>query len=103
MEDVCKEIQGIVYLDEVIEGAVVGDGAISGEVMADGEINGMVNYKQCTELPTYSGSYTVIPSSQEQILDTEDKIMEEDVDVKAIPYYETSNEYGTTIFIAGEL
>lgn len=49
--------------------------------------------------PDYRGPYRVIPSTQEQILDTNDKIMKDDVTVEEIPYFETANEYGYTIYI----
>lgn len=49
----------------------------------------------------YSGSYEVIPKTEAQILATTDKLMRDDVIVYAIPYYETSNVSGTTVYIGG--
>lgn len=51
----------------------------------------------------YDGPYVVTPASHEQILETKEKFLEENVEVKEIPYFETSNEYGTTVYIAGSL
>ena len=48
---------------------------------------------------TYQGSYDVTPTSAVQTLDTNDKLMTDDVTVRAIPYYETRNVSGTTIYI----
>lgn len=53
---------------------------------------------------TYNGSYSVASSANEmQILDTEDKLMTENLIVLPIPYYETSNpKGGLTVFIGGD-
>lgn len=50
----------------------------------------------------YTGSYAIIPSSEHQILPTKRKMMIDDLEIKAIPYYETSNETGVTVYIGGE-
>lgn len=49
----------------------------------------------------YAGPYEVTPTRQEQFLPTRSKTMREDVNVHEIPYYETSNPYGTT-YVIGE-
>lgn len=52
----------------------------------------------------YDGTYHVIPKAyDEQILPTREKIMRDDVTVDSVPYYETHNEKGTTIYIASEV
>lgn len=50
----------------------------------------------------YQGPYLVVPSpTGGVILSTEGKIMDEDVTVTVIPYWETSNPYGgNTVYIA---
>ena len=101
--DVCKEIRGIVYTDERITGTVRSNGTVRGKVASDGMISGIVNYRQCHEVPVYSGNYVVVPKTHEQFLATQNKLMAEDVDVKAIPYFETSNVSGTTVYIANEV
>lgn len=52
--------------------------------------------------PTYSGSYEVVPAAFEpQTLDTDGKLMKDDVLVHEIPYLETSNDSGgITVSIA---
>lgn len=48
----------------------------------------------------YDGEYIIIPSSVEQVLQTTDKLMRDDVTVKEIPYYETANLFGgETVYI----
>ena len=49
----------------------------------------------------YEGPYEVTPTRSEQHLATTHRTMREDVTVHEIPYYETSNPYGTT-YIIGE-
>ena len=49
----------------------------------------------------YDGAYAVTPASSEQTLETTGKTMREDVTVLAIPYFETSNESGITVYIGG--
>lgn len=52
----------------------------------------------------YSGAYKVIPAAFEsQTLDTNNKLMTDDVTVTEVPYYETSNESGKTVYIADEV
>lgn len=48
----------------------------------------------------YEGPYEVTPKTVEQILETKDKNMVDDVTVHEIPYAEVSNTYGTTVTIA---
>lgn len=57
-----------------------------------------------SDVPRYLGPYEVTPDAHiEQILETKDKKMIDDVKVKKIPRFETSNESGTTIYIASEV
>lgn len=55
-------------------------------------------------IPEYEGSYVVIPDTQSQTLETKDKRMVDDVLVREIPYYETTNQQnGITVYIANSL
>ena len=52
----------------------------------------------------YDGSYEVTPKTYSQTLDTAYKMMQEDVTVLEIPYFETSNDSdGITVYIANTL
>lgn len=53
------------------------------------------------EHPDYEGPYEITPRVDAQSMDTHGKAMTQDVTVLAIPVYEVSNEYGTTINIGG--
>lgn len=52
----------------------------------------------------YDGTYEVIPkANQSQTLETANKMMEEDVLIFEVPYFQTSNEHGDTVYIASEV
>ena len=50
------------------------------------------------------GEYTVIPKANAPtVLETAGKTLNKDVTVTKIPYYETSNPTGDTVYIASEV
>lgn len=52
----------------------------------------------------YEGEYAVTPKVDAQTMPTRDKVMMDDVTVKAIPYYEVSNNAGgDTVYIGSEV
>ena len=51
----------------------------------------------------YTGSYDITPEVDEQIMYTRDRHMLDDVTIRAIPYFMTSNVNGETVYIASEL
>lgn len=52
----------------------------------------------------YEGEYEVTPQAKSAvILPTKDRLLSKDVNVKKIPYYETSNQTGVTVYIASEV
>lgn len=51
------------------------------------------------DVPPYDGDYIVTPKADEQTLSTREKRMLDDVTIKSIPYVETSNVDGTTVYI----
>lgn len=56
------------------------------------------------DIPVYTGEYVVIPKAfNETILPTNGKMMNSDVTVRKVPYYETSNTSGKTVYIASEV
>ena len=56
------------------------------------------------EREPYTGDYTVTPQAHEDvILETNGKRMTDDVTVFRVPYFETSNIYGNTVYIASEV
>ena len=56
------------------------------------------NYKK------YDGEYDITPLAyQQQELETKNKILEENVTVREVPFYEVSNTEGTTVYIGSEV
>lgn len=56
------------------------------------------------ELDPYAGAYTVTPKVTAQTLPTAQKRMTQDMTIKAIPYYATSNpQRGETVYIGSEV
>jgi hypothetical protein len=51
----------------------------------------------------YEGPYEVVPEVSPQTLPTEGKVMEDDLTVLGVPYYEVSNQFGDTVYIASEV
>ena len=49
----------------------------------------------------YDGEYIVTPTDYIQTLDTDDKVMRDDVTVLAVPYIEVDNPYGGVTCIIG--
>lgn len=72
---------------------------IQGKLNNNISIKGNLNVTQSNPYPEYTGTYEVIPSIEMQILETKNKILKDDVSVKQIPYFETSNLYGDTAYI----
>lgn len=55
-------------------------------------------------IETYTGDYVVIPLADEAVvLDTNGKMMTDDVTVQQVPYFETTNPTGKTVYIASEV
>lgn len=52
----------------------------------------------------YEGEYEVTPSVDPQVLETAQKTMKRDVEIKAIPFFNVSNSSGgTTVYIGSEV
>lgn len=52
---------------------------------------------------SYEGAYDIVPKITNQELATRNKVMNDNVRISEIPYFETSNEYGDTIYIGSEV
>lgn len=62
------------------------------------------NYQGIKNADIYTGAYTVTPKDIAQQLQTKNKLLNKDVMVKKISFFETSNdEGGNTVYIGKEL
>lgn len=103
MIDECG-ISGVVRTLDTLQGRVENGSEIYGRVESGGVLIGSVGFPKCDYPPLYRGEYDVIPKAHiMQTLETDGKTMEDDVRVHEIPYYETSNVSGTTVYIADSL
>ena len=63
---------------------------------------GNIVYSITDTIERYAGEYEVIPAVNEQQLPTSKKYLENDITIKAIPYYDTTNQAGgNTVYIGG--
>ena len=85
------------YLSEVDQ--------LIGELSSDEEeIIGEMTIPDVIHVDEYDGDYEVIPQAHDEvILPTNGLVMKDDVTVREVPYYEVSNEYGYTVYIASNI
>lgn len=82
-----------------ITGIISDVGSVTGNLSATGGVSGSISRE--LDHDTYTGEYDVIPRTDEQTLNTADRIMTRDVVIQEIPYAETINPAGgTTVNIA---
>lgn len=80
---------------------VSGNKNIDMRIPKRGSINPQPGNAVIIDHAEYTGDYLVIPDDFQHVLETNDKLMKGDVIVEKIPYYETSNISGTTVYIGG--
>ena len=77
---------------------------ISAGISAEETMSAVLTVPEIIASPEYNGEYTVVPRALE---DTEIPVagyrMREDLTVTKVPYYETSNISGETVYIASEV
>lgn len=83
-------------------------GTISGVIKAvTPSITGNITYGmgEGEYIPEYEDSYTITPQAfQDIVLPTKNKQLKDNIIIKEIPYYETSNTSGgNTVYIAGQI
>lgn len=87
-----------------MDGNITIAGRLEGALSAVGTLQGTLSRGEGVIAQTYDGDYTVTPRANvEQVLETNGKLMADDVTVFEIPYFETSNLSGTTVYIANEV
>ena len=77
--------------------------SLSGTISGECELAGNLCVTQ--EYDAYDDSYEIVPKAfQSQILETKDRVMKENLVVKEVPYWVTSNESnGETAYIAEKI
>ena len=83
-----------------IIGSLGGMGQISGGLNGEWQLSGDLTIPESVETETYDGPYEVTPMLTAQTLETQHKLMLNDVSVNEIPITYTSNPYdGKTVLI----
>ena len=97
-------MNGNITVAGTLSGALSANAGLSGALSGIGSLSGEITLGEGVYVPTYDGAYTVTPKAHvEQVLETAHKLMSDDVTVFEIPYFETSNLNGTTVYIANEV
>lgn len=74
--------------------------SLMGKLNPANKLQGIISAIESVE--SYKGDYTITPKIDSQTMKTKNKKMEDNVTVLAIPYYETSNLTGKTVYIGGD-
>lgn len=94
--------KGEIFEPTVVQGSIASS-ILKGTVAAEKNILGYLTIPDVL-FDMYTGPYDVIPSTVQQTLYTQNKVMSNNVTVQKIPYYETPNpQGGNTIFIGNEV
>ena len=94
----CGTINSIPKITGTISGGRAGN--LIGQLQSQGTITGIINISD--GIPEYQGGYIITPKIHAQLLNTKDRILKDNISVLEIPYYETSNLTGKTVYIGGE-
>lgn len=86
--------------DASLSGSIIFDGTLSGSIESLYTLLGSVSMPETFE--KFSGDYRVIPAIESKVVPTKDKLMEDDVIVEQIPYYEVSNPQGGSTIVIGD-
>lgn len=112
-----NNLEGSLNIESELTGALSAvDSILTGELTVDNsyELTGSLSTEELSlsgelhippEVPVenYQGSYTVVSKPfKVSTLNTSGLRMTQDITVEKIPYYETGNESGYTVYIGGE-
>ena len=89
-----------------LSGSLTSPGTLHGSLVGDNhKIQGTLTIPSVVGAEVYIGPYEVTPKAwDEQVLQTDGKMMTDDVTVFRVPYYETVNLFdGKTAYIAEEV
>ena len=94
----CGTINAIPTITGTISNGRIGN--LTGTIQFNGCLTGNISIVGAEDV--YNESYIVTPKTYPQSLSTKNKLMKNDVSILEIPYYETSNLSGKTVYIGGE-
>lgn len=96
----CSKLRGNISTEKkVLTGAIC-----SGDKALAGTIPGTLEFHYSDAASEYEGPYEVTPKVEAQTLETAGKIMQSNVEIHKIPYFEVDNTSGgSTVYIAKDL
>lgn len=98
-----QNITGALNTSETLHGKLISPKTISGIITSTDTISGDIVIPPEKYIDPYTGSYTVVSKPfKDEVLKTMNRQMARNVTVLKIPYYETGNETGYTVYIGGE-
>ena len=68
-----------------LTGTLVASQTLTGELSATGKIDGLLTIPNAILPPTYEGEYSVTPTAEAQVLDTDHLYMMGNITIEAIP------------------
>jgi hypothetical protein len=74
---------------------------ISGSITGKGRISGTIGTAKTKPLPYYEGEYVITPTFEDQVLETKQRSMSDDVTVEKITTLEVDNDAGGVTYIFG--
>lgn len=96
-------ITGALATSDCLCGELVSSATISGAITSTDTISGEIIIPPEKYIDPYTGSYTVVSKPfEDEVLKTMNHQMTRNITVLKIPYYETSNLSGKTVYIGGE-
>lgn len=86
----------------VLKGTLSGEQYLKGKIQAGGSLKGKFSFASGCGHEPYDGDYVVDPKFATQVLETENKLLLENVEVNPIEVSRVSNlSGGTTVYIGG--
>ena len=90
----------IIASKKSLKGSIASKKSLKGSITIKEKISGFVNVGGMIQQESYDGSYEVTPTIGQQILQTKNKTMVNDLTIKSIPYSEVTNtSNGITVTI----
>lgn len=89
----------------MLKGGLASVSNLVGTLTEVSSLTGYINASSINDFENYNGEYTIVPASNdEQVLDTQNKVLRENIVVEKVPFYETSNlSNGVTAYIGKEV
>lgn len=84
-----------------MKGNIKASGRIGGRLREGRELDGYIDHAKTKPLPWYEGEYVITPRFTEQVLETKQRSMSENVTVEKITTLEVDNEAGGVTYIFG--